>query len=254
MKKNLLFVIIIALFCSCNFAPKPYKEGMKMMKEGKFEFAVEMFKKVTIEDKRWLDSALLRKNDAFELLVKSNDWERTLIFIEKEAEDKSYKKEMKSIIINYSKELIEAEKIDTLMLIITENEKGITQLLDSTIIPKISTLIADIVFVGNWKVNKGSLKGCEIYFEKEGDLYIGKSNKSKSGWNKDKTIYKVSDYKEKMTWRCKTRLFRAETRYSYASEYFSEKGTVKIYDRDSIIVDYKSTSERYITFVRIKEQ
>ena len=49
------------ILAACNSAPTPYKEAEKMIKNGKFENAIEMLKKVTIEDEEWLDSAMLKR-------------------------------------------------------------------------------------------------------------------------------------------------------------------------------------------------
>jgi hypothetical protein len=207
-------------------------------------------KKATIEDKQWFDSAMVKKNEAFELLVKTNDWERTLILIEKECEDNSFKKEMRKIILNYAKEQIENNKMDSLMQVVSEYEKDLSMYLDSTLIIKITNVIADKTFTGIWVAAKSSLKGHEIYFEKNDDLYFGKSNKSGSGWNKDKTIYKVSDYKSKMTWKCQTRIFSTNYYYDTTKEYFGTKGSIKVLSIDSFLIDYATTNERYVTFVR----
>ena len=195
---------------------------------------------------------MLKRNEAFELLVKTNDWERTLILIEKESEDKSFKREMRKIILDYSKKQIKNKKIDSLMLTISENEKELSDLLDSSLIIKITNLIAEKVFTGNWEVKKGSLKGKEIYFVKNDDIYFGKSNKPGSGWDQDKNIYKITNYKNNMIWKCQPRIFSTNYYYETSREYFGEKGTIKILSIDSVLIDYKCTNDPFVTFVRKK--
>jgi hypothetical protein len=101
MKNIALFIFLAIAFAACNKAPKPYLEGVKMIDNGKYETAVDILKLVSYEDGKWYDSAIVKRNLAFELLALQNDWERTFDFIEKEMADLSYKNDMKAILVKH---------------------------------------------------------------------------------------------------------------------------------------------------------
>ncbi len=253
MKHFTLLALAIVAMAACNRPPKPYREAMEMIGSGKYEYGIEMLKRVTIEDKSWLDSAALRKNDAFEQLVGVGDWERTLILVDRESDDKAFKREMKRIVIDYAKQQIANGQIDSLMRVLPANEKEMIACFDSTVVQKIADMIAAKVFLGTWSTDKRSIKGCEIYFERDGDIYLGKSNKSISGWTKDKTIYKISTYKGNLVWKCQPRIFSYNYYYDKSSEYFGSKGTVRLFSADSMLIDYVSINSPLTTFARMVE-
>jgi hypothetical protein len=112
----------------------------------------------------------------------------------------------------------------------------------------------DAFFKGIWKCNKGSVKGNEIYFErdKETKLFNGKSNKSKSGWDLGKTIYKDIYYIGNNELDHRVRVFSTSW-WGYTSEYFTKtKGKMTIESNDTLLIDYEGSvnSSNKVYFVR----
>lgn len=254
MKKLFFITALIAFFSSCNNAPEPYKNAQKQIISGNYEKAIFLLNKVTDEneDDEWVDSAFVKKNEAFDKLLRTNDWERISMVIEEESENRKFKKEMKKIIYRYAKESIDAGNIDTTIYTLAENEKTLISFLDTSSITKVVDLIKLKVLNGKWSIVKNKLKGHEIYFVNNGDLIEGKSVKSIAGWSKDKVMYKVGKYCYGLKWKCETRIFHSYV-YTYYNDYesFGKKGTLKIFNIDSIYIDY-GQSGLNATFIRLK--
>lgn len=254
--KKLFILFSIPLLFSCNNAPDPYKKALVLIEKGSYEKAIEMLKKVKDEDGKWFDSALVKKNEAFEKLLTTNDWERIPTVLEDEENDRQFKREMKKIIVNFAKKVINTGYVDTVITTFGINENTIKNF-DTICIVKITDMIIKNVLKGSWKCTssgRSDLHDFEINFVKNGDAIEAKSEKDNGpGWYKDKVIYIVGKYFCNLSWKCQPRIFESSY-YDFDSyEYFGQLGGLKIYNRDSIFIDY-GQSGLFATFIRMKNK
>jgi hypothetical protein len=238
MKK--LFVIITSIYflSSCDKGPEPYQNAIELIKKGEYEKSIELLNRVKIEDGKWYDSSLLKKNYVFEKMLEVNDWNIITSVIESESENRKFKLEMKKLILNYAKINIEAGKIDTIINVFRTNENTINRL-DTNCAFLLSEMIISNVLIGEWQQKDKSI---EIVFNKNGNDYEGKCIKFSNYSCRNKIWYRIEDYKAKLSWNCKSLLS--------SFTYETSKG-FEIVSKDIINVNYKVGNERY-TFVRKK--
>lgn len=256
--KKLLILITVILFFSCNNGPEPYRKAIVLIENGSYEKAIDMLRKVKDEDGKWFDSAIVRRNEAFEKLLAKNDWERISPVLEDENNDKQFRREMKKIIVNFAKKIINAGYVDTVIITFGINENTIKNF-DTNCITKISDLIENKVLKGNWKcvqshTNAGYMtaENFLINFIKNGSTIEAKSFKNNgNGWSKDKVMYIVGKYFCNLSWKCQPRIFQSTYWDEDSYEYFGQLGGLKIFNSDSIFIDY-GQSGLNATFIREK--
>ena len=193
MKKILFYTLLAVIISACNSMPEPYSDALELIKRNKFENAMEMLKMITIQDKEWYDSAAVKKNLVFGLLIKQKDWERTFAFIEKEMDDASYKNEMKRYFLENSIEQIKNGGIDSLIIVQSINERKISEFLGDEVTNKIVELISDNVLKGIWKG-----LNLEYFVEKEDNTYLFKINVTAGDYKKGELIYKINKYRKNL--------------------------------------------------------
>ena len=239
MKK--LFVIIISIFflSSCDKGPEPYQNAIELIKKGEYEKSIELLNRVKIEDGKWYDSSLVKKNNAFEKMLEVNDWNIISSVIESESEHRKFKLEMKKLILNYAKINIEAGKIDTIINVFRTNENTINRL-DTNCAFLLSELIISNVLIGEWQEKEKSK--IEMVFNKIGNEYEGKCVKFSDYSFRNKIWYRIEGYKAKLSWNCKSLL--SNFRYENSRGF-------EIVSKDLININYKVGNDRY-TFVRKK--
>jgi hypothetical protein len=236
-------------FISCNKTPEPISKANENIENGKYEKAISILNKIDEDemDEEWLDSANVLKNTAFELLLRTNDWDRITVLIEDEGGNKKFKREMSSIVLSTANEFISKGYIDTMIAIYVKQEPFLLSNLDSTKIVQIPSKIIDSVLPTNW-VGKWDVLNYAIMFKKGEEGYEGYcTQNSGSGWYKDKVMYKTKQYVKNLTWRTEARIFQG------GYEYFNQVGTIKIHSADSIYIWY-GASGLDATFVTKKTE
>lgn len=239
MRKLFVIIISIFLFSSCDNGPEPYQNAIELIKKGEYEKSIELLNRIKIEDGKWYDSSLVKKNNAFEKMLEVNDWNIISSVIESESENRKFKLEMKKLILNYAKINIEAGKIDTIINVFRTNENTINRL-DTNCAFLLSELIISNVLIGEWQEKEKSK--IEMVFNKIGNEYEGKCVKYPDYSFRNKIWYRIEGYKGKLSWNCKSLL----TNFRYENSRGFE-----IVSKDLVNINYKVGNARY-TFVRKK--
>lgn len=241
---------LLVIFSSCNSAPETYHQAMQKFHEKSYEEAITLFKLTPKNENQWYDSSVVMIKRSIDSIYSGNDLARMTKFCKVYEIDSLIKpllieKTMKF----WSATLITNPKLgfnvfDSLHFIL-KGTSGVDTIMRKN---------EDAFFKGIWKCPKGSLKGNEIYFERDNKtkLIRGKSNKNGSGWDVGKTIYNDIYYVGKNILDHKVRVFSTDY-WGYTTEYFTKnKGKMSIQSSDSLYVDYEGAvrSNNKVLFVK----
>jgi|GEM_PF-2094231 len=250
LKKSLVIALPVFVFLSCNKPPETYEQGMLKFKKQDYPGAIELFKLTPADRSDWYDSSLMMINYAVDSIFKTDELSKITLLCKKFEVDSLLKPILTKKIKNYWSQEMKANPLITFNLFdstrfLLKGESQIDSLMRAN---------EDAYFRGIWKSPKGSLKGYEIYFDrdKKNHLIQGKSNKSKSGWSLGKVIYKDIYYTGNNNLEHKVRVFQTDY-WGYTREYFPKsRGKMTIISRDSLLIDYEGSvsSNNKVYFIR----
>lgn len=257
--KYIIIFSISSFLLSCNSAPDNYSKGIESYNAKKYDEAINYFKLTPSENKEWIDSSKLMIEKSVNGMFETNDLGKITMFCKVFQYDSLVKPFAITTIKKYWNTNIEKKSLLCLNLFdslrfILPGVNGIDTLMRKT---------EDAFFKGIWKCPKGTLKGNEIYFNRndETKLIDGKSNKATNGWDLGKTIYKDIYYIGNNKLDHKVRVFVASDYdyyygyYTAPSEYFTKtKGSMNIISQDSLLVNYEGAvgSNNKVYFIRNK--
>ena len=249
-KKSLLIALPIFLVFSCNKPPETYEQGLVKFKKQDYPGSIELFKLTPKDRSDWYDSSIMMINNAVNNIFKSNDLGKITLLCKKFEVDSLLKPILTKKIKSFWSEQMNNNPLVTFNLFDSTRFilKGETQ------IDSLMRANEDAFFRGIWKCPKGSLKGNEIYFDrdKKSKLIQGKSNKSTNGWSLGKVIYKDIYYTGNNNLEHKVRVFQTDY-WGYTREYFPKsRGKMTIISRDSLLIDYEGSvsSNNKVYFLR----
>ncbi len=241
MKKNYFILFFLsALIVGCNNPPENYNKGIEKQAAKEYETAIEFLKLVGDEDKEWKDSANVRIDELVKSIFSTNDINRIVKFSRKSIEDSLLTKKIITTALNQWDEklsknnALEAFDFFDSLRFMYKGVPGIDVKIRNT---------EDAFFKGVWKCHKGTLKGNEIYFDRDEDnnLVQGKSNKNTNGWNLGKVIYKDIFYIGNHALDHRVRVYNTDY-WGDQIEYFTKtKGSMTILSADSILVNYEGS-------------
>jgi hypothetical protein len=247
-----ILLIVVIIISGCNPAPETYNQAIQKFNEKSFEEAITLFKLTPKSTDKWHDSSVVMIKRSIDSIYAGNDLARLTKLC------KTY--ELDSVM----KPILVTKTIAFWSKTLTVNPKLGFNIFDSLhfilkAVPGVDTIMRkneDAFFNGIWRCPKGSLKGNEIYFErdKKTQLIRGKSNKSGSGWDLGKTIYNDIYYVGNNILDHKVRVFSTDY-WGYTTEYFTKnKGKMSIQSSDSLFVDYEGAvrSNNKVLFVKQK--
>jgi len=255
--KKILFVLFSGLFLiftlfSCNPAPETFDQGMLKFNEKSYEEAITLFKLSPKSAEPWYDSSVVMINKSIDSIYTSNNLAKITKICKLYELDSLLKPMLTSkAVIFWNKNL---EKDPMLAFNMFDSLRFILKGL-----PGIDTIMRkneDAFFKGIWKCSKGSLKGKEIYFQRDNEtnLILAKSNKSGGGWDLGKTIYKDIFYMGNNILDHRVRVFHTDY-WGYTSESFTKnKGKMSIFSSDSLLVDYEGAASGSRKHIFVKQK
>ncbi|MFM8432621.1 MAG: hypothetical protein ACKOA1_07485 [Bacteroidota bacterium] len=243
------FFGFLMLLFACQKPPETFEMAMEKYQIGDYENAITLFKLTPVEEKTWYDSSIsmirtsignvLSKRDLEEItsLCRINEDDSLVQPIIISEIKKSWNSNMKkNPVYNFS-------LYDSLSFIMSNDPQT----------PKLLRKNEDSFFRGIWRCPRGSIKGKEIYFERnEKTKYVdAKSNKSGQGWDKGKVMYGDIFYMGNMVLDHKVRVFRS-TYFGSSESMTRSKGKMTIVSEDSLLVDYEGSvsSNNRVYFIR----
>lgn len=247
---SLSFVGLIALVTSCNPAPETFDQGMAKFNERQYASSIDYFRLTPSDNEKWYDSSLVMINIAIDSIFKGANLSEMTALSRKFDADSIVKPFLKKQTLKFWANKMEVNPLltfnmfDSLRFVLKSTE-GVDTMMRKN---------EDYFFAGIWKCPKGTLKGNEIYFErdKESKLINGKSNKSTNGWSLGKTIYKDIYYIGNNELDHRVRVFSTDY-WGYTTEYFTKtKGKMTIRSNDTLIIDYEGSvsSNNRVYFIR----
>jgi hypothetical protein len=243
-------VPILGVLSSCNQPPETFEQAMKKYNEKQFEASIDLFKLTSKEEEEWYDSSLVMIDHAVDSVFSITELGKIAALCRSHESDSIVRPYLNRHIKLFWNKNMEANPLLTFNMFdslrfMLKGLSGVDTLMRKN---------EDAFFHGIWKCNKGSVKGNEIYFERDKDskLFNGKSNKSRNGWDLGKTIYKDIYYIGNNELDHRVRVF-SSTWWGYTTEYFTKtKGKMTIRSNDTLLIDYEGSvnSSNRVFFVR----
>lgn len=249
------------VIASCASAPKEYTQGVKKMKLGYYEEAIDQFKLIDLKNTKWRTKGVEKIENCIDSLFALNNFSRLRTFAQKTVNDtlisvrfisKANQSLTKYIDSDFLKGFAFYDSLSVVLLANDEARKTILKLEDKA-------------FLGTWEAVNASIDGYKVVFTRENksdeteDNFIkGYSTAGNAGWKENQLIYRDIFYNTNGEFECRVRVFHQGYEGYYFSSpsysYFTKKaGVITFLSKDSILIDYEGSvgSTNKTKFIRV---